>query len=78
MRKRFLMTFTVENVEECHRQLARLNLPKSALSAVLDDWMGNFVPILTRMADKKAQGQQMTFEEIMSDMFVSLGKAMKP
>lgn len=78
MRKRYLMTFTVENVEECQRQIQRLGLPKSTLSAVLDDWMANFSPVLTRMADKKCKGEHMTFEEIMSDVFVSLGKAMKP
>lgn len=78
MKKRYMMTLTQEHVEGCHAQLKRLGLPKPALSAVIDDWIGNFEPILTKMADKKARGEQMSFEDMMGDLFVSLGKAMKP
>lgn len=62
MKKRYQVTLTSQHVEEAHRQLSALGLPKSALSAILDDWLGNFLPILTKMADKKRKGEQMTFE----------------
>lgn len=78
MKKRYQMSLTPANVEECHRQLQRLGLRKDALSAVVDDWLGNFAPVLAKMADKKSRGEQMTFEEVMSDLFVSIGSAMKP
>lgn len=78
MKKRYQVTLHQSYVEEAHRQLARLGLPKPALSAILDDWLGNFLPILTRMADKKSRGEQMSFDEIIGELFVSLGDAMKP
>jgi uncharacterized membrane-anchored protein len=78
MKKRYQLTLTPAHVDEMHRHLAVLGLPKSALSAVVDDWLANFVPILSKMADKKRRGEQMTFDEIMGDLFVSIGAAMKP
>lgn len=77
MKKRYQMSLTPANVEECHRQLQRLGLRKDALSAIVDDWLANFAPVLVKMADKKARGEQMTFDELMGDLFTSLGNAMK-
>lgn len=78
MKKRYQLTLTPATVDEMHRQLAILGLPKSALSAIVDDWLLNFVPILTKMADKKRRGEQLTFDELMGDLFTSIGAAMKP
>ena len=78
MKKRLMMTLTAENMAECQKQLARLGLPKSALSAIVDDWLANFGPLLAKMADKKQRGEQMSFEELLGDLFTSLGNATKP
>lgn len=78
MKKRYQMTLTEANVTEAHKHLAALGLRKDALSAILDDWLGNFLPVLTKMADKKRRGEQITFEEILGDLFTSVGNAMKP
>jgi len=78
MKKRYMMTLTQSTVEEAHSMLKELGLGKPALSALVDDQLTNFLPVLIKMVDAKRQGKQLTFDEIMGEVFQTIGKAMKP
>jgi len=76
-KKRFYLTLTKENTEQMHKNLLSLGLGKNALSGLVDDWLLKFAPTLQKMADKKLSGQQLTFEEILGDLFGELSKTLK-
>ncbi len=64
MKKRYQVSLTAEVADQIKDDLAVLNLPPATFSNMLDDMLTNFAPILHRMAEKKRNGEQVSFEEI--------------
>jgi len=77
MKKRYMLTLTQETVEKIQSDLKAIGLPKPAMSALVDDWLLAFSPTLSKMADRKRRGEQLTFEEVLGDLFNQIGSAMK-
>lgn len=77
MRKKFVLTLTQENVELAHQLLKEIGLGKHALSAIIDDQLASFLPVLIKMAEAKRAGKQLSFEEFASQAFEMMGKALK-
>lgn len=77
MKKRYMLTLTQETVESINAHFKTLRLPPGTLSGLVDDWLDKFEPTLRRMAEKKAKGEQMTFEEVLGDLFADMGQAIK-
>jgi hypothetical protein len=59
------------------KDMRELGLVHGAMSALVDDWLLKFAPTLRKMADRKRQGHQLTFEELLGDLFQEMGKAIK-
>lgn len=76
MKKRYYLTLTKENVDAIKRDLTILNLPPSAMSGLLDEWLEKFRPTLHKMAERKLAGKQLSFEELIGDLFVEMGHTM--
>lgn len=77
MKKRHQIYLTEENFQAMKEDFRTLGLPPSAMSALIDDWLIKFAPTLRKMADRKRQGQQLTFEELLGDLFNGMGRAIK-
>lgn len=77
MKKRYMLTLTKDNFEAMQQDMRDLGLVHGAMSALIDDWLIKFAPTLHKMADRKRQGQQLTFEELLGDLFAEMGKSMK-
>lgn len=77
MKKRHQIFLTEENFQSMKDDFKALGLPPSAMSALIDDWLIKFAPTLHKMADRKRKGEQLTFEELLGDLFGEMSKAMK-
>lgn len=77
MKKRYMLTLTKDNFEAMQKDMRDLGLVHGAMSALIDDWLIKFAPTLHKMADRKRQGQQLTFEELLGDLFSEMGKAIE-
>lgn len=77
MKKRYQLTLTKSTVEQMHKDLQSLGLRKDALSGLVDDWLIKFAPTLHKMAERKLRGEQLTFEEVLGDLFEITAKAMR-
>lgn len=77
MKKRYMLTLTQETVEAINTDLRVLRLPPGTLSGLVDDWLEKFAPTLHKMAEKKLKGEQLTFEELLGDLFAEMGQAIK-
>lgn len=77
MKKRYYLTLTKETVEGIRQDMDVLRLPPNALSGLIDEWLEKFQPCIHKMAVRKLSGQQLTFDELIGDLFVDLGQTMK-
>lgn len=77
MKKRYVLTLTQDNFEAMQRDMRALGLVRGSMSALVDDWLLKFAPTLHKMADRKARGEQLTFEEMLGDLFQELGRTIK-
>jgi len=78
MKKRYTFTLPIGVVEQIHVDLKRLGLTPAALSGVITDVLIGFSPVVTRLADKKEKGIQVTFEDVISETLLAAGEAMRP
>ena len=77
MKKRYVLTLTQDNFEAMQQDFRDLGLVRGAMSALVDDWLLKFAPTLHKMAERKRQGQQLRFEELLGDLFQEMGKSIK-
>lgn len=77
MKKRYMLTLTQETVEAINADLRLLRLPPGTMSGLVDEWLEKFAPTLHKMAEKKVKGEQLTFEEVIGDLFTEMGKVIK-
>ena len=77
MKKRYMLTLTKETVEAINADLRILRLPPGTMSGMVDEWLEKFAPTLHKMAEKKSKGEQLTFEEVIGDLFSEMGRAIK-
>lgn len=75
MKKRYMLTLTQENFEAMQADIRELGLVHGAMSALVDDWLIKFAPTLRKIADRKRQGLQLTFEELLGDLFQQMGRS---
>lgn len=76
MKKRFVLTLTQSNFEAMQADFKVLGV-RGGMSALVDDWLIKFAPTLHKMAERKRQGSQLTFEELLGDLFQDLGQSIK-
>lgn len=77
-KKRYSVTLTESSVEQMKADIKRLGLPSSMFSGILDEAITMTLgPMMHRMAEKKAKGEQITFEDVISDAFQAAQDALR-
>lgn len=77
MKKRYAFTLTQEKVELLQAQIKELGLPPATISAMVDDILPQLSDMIELILSKKRAGQQLTFNEMLSDAFGRLSQLTK-
>lgn len=75
--KRYQVRLSPSHVETIQAHLKELGLPKSTLSALIDDHLLRFGPVLAEMVKRKQSGQPISMEELLSLLLAQMSEALK-
>ena len=77
MKKRYFVSLDQDMVEQFKADLDALNLPPATFSNLINEWLVNFSPVMRRLAESKAKGTQLSFNDVMGTVIEEMGRSIK-
>jgi len=74
MKKRYALSLDQKLVEDFKKALKELGFPPNTFSAIVNDMLEGTYPVYRKMADQKAEGEQLTMDEVIQGMADSMKK----